>query len=291
MNIIKKSIFIGYLVVILMINQTSSALAEENSDDLFEGVNILKPESKINNEAPTLLDLEANEIQPNEIKVNDEYLHSKTLEINDEKESEFEIEFPSLIAPEEDKSLTIEAAIEQEEVFSDQIEITLDEIKPELTKFQKFKGFIKGESARDTMMIGMWSKHFGTRNKYRETHNLFAAQYRSIFVGTFANSHSHQVFVVGVARTVAKKRLWDHLVLDAGYKVGPMYGYRKGIPHVARFSILPLICLGVSYYDIGVDLNIFPTTALSFNTHVNLDLIRNIKTKISKSEPESEESL
>jgi hypothetical protein len=131
--------------------------------------------------------------------------------------------------------------------------------------------FLKGEKARSALYLGMWSEHIGTDKDYQEDNRLLALQHKGLYVGTFRNSHSDQTYIAGVARTVAKKTIGKNLELDAGYKVGPMYGYRRGVPAVGRLSALPFVTMGVSYKKLGVDFNYVPfTNVASINTRVNL---------------------
>ena len=132
-----------------------------------------------------------------------------------------------------------------------------------------FKDFLKGEKAHDAVLIGLWSSHLSSNTDYRTTHNLFGVQYNGYFAGTLANSYSHQIFIAGIARTVAQKKLGEHWLLEAGYKIGPMYGYRDDAPNIYGGSVLPLACFGISFRDVGVDLNLVPGNALSFNMRIN----------------------
>ncbi|MFO7886420.1 MAG: hypothetical protein R6U68_16515 [Desulfobacteraceae bacterium] len=160
--------------------------------------------------------------------------------------------------------------IGERSILSDKQYISIEQSESELTCFQRFKAFLKGKKARDSILAGMWSKHFNSSNDHRETHNLCGLQYNGFYAATFSNSHSHQVFSIGVSRTLTEKRTGTGFLLDAGYKIGPMYGYKKGVPRISRFSILPVFCIGISYFNVGVDLNIFPANAVSFNTHINI---------------------
>lgn len=125
-----------------------------------------------------------------------------------------------------------------------------------------------GIPARDAVLLGLWSKHFHSTDDYRTRHNLIGVQYQGYFLATFANSYSRQIYAVGVARTIWEKDLGHDWRLDAGYKVGPMYGYREGAPNLAGFSVLPVGCIGLTYHRIGIDLNLVPGNALSVNFRI-----------------------
>ncbi len=128
---------------------------------------------------------------------------------------------------------------------------------------------VKGEKARNALVLGMWSSHFSKRKDYRTRHDLVGIQYKGFFCATFANSHNHQVVAAGVSRTVAEKALGRNWLFEAGYKLGPMYGYREGVPRYHRFTVLPLLALGLSFRAVGADLNLVPGNAFSFNMRIN----------------------
>ncbi|HSV43088.1 MAG TPA: hypothetical protein VLJ10_00910 [Candidatus Bathyarchaeia archaeon] len=135
-------------------------------------------------------------------------------------------------------------------------------------RLERVGNFLKGEMAPNAVYLGMWSLHFSADSDYRTIHNLVGLQYKGYFLGTFANSHSHQVFVAGIARTIARKELGKDWAMEAGYKIGPMYGYRRGIPEYHRFSVLPAACFGISYRAVSVELILVPGNAVSFSTSI-----------------------
>lgn len=128
---------------------------------------------------------------------------------------------------------------------------------------------MKGRKARNAVVLGMWSSHFSKRKDYRTRHDLVGVQYKGFFCATFANSHNHQVVTAGVSRTIVEKALGRNWLLEAGYKLGPMYGYREGVPQYHRFTVLPLLALGLSFQAVGADLNLVPGNAFSFNMRIN----------------------
>ncbi len=138
-------------------------------------------------------------------------------------------------------------------------------------KRSRLRTFLKGKKSRNALYGGMWTTHMGTDKEYEENNRLLALQYQGIFLATFRNSHADQTVAAGVARTVAEKTFGENLEVDAGYKVGPMYGYKQGVPTVAGVSVLPFVTMGVSYKAFGVDLNYVPfTNVASLNTRINL---------------------
>lgn len=137
---------------------------------------------------------------------------------------------------------------------------------PQISKWDQFLRFMRGERPVDALFLGMWSHHLTKSFRYRQSHNLVALQYRGLYLATFVNSHSEQTFVVGIARTLySTKILRDKIRFDFGYKVGPMYGYRNRVPNIKGFSILPLLTGGITYKMVGVDVNAVPGNALTMN--------------------------
>jgi len=131
-----------------------------------------------------------------------------------------------------------------------------------------WRRFWIGDPARDAVLLGLWSKHFHSTDDYRTRHNLVGIQYQGYFLATFANSYSRQIYAAGAARTIFEKDLGRHWRLDAGYRIGPMYGYREGAPNLAGLSVLPVGCIGLTYHRIGIDLNLVPGNALSVNFRI-----------------------
>lgn len=164
------------------------------------------------------------------------------------------------------------APVSAEEIRMDQPYLKGEVI--ELKGFEKFKQFIKGEPAHDQLNFGMWSKHASSSKNYQENNNIIGGQYKGIWASRFVNSHNRDVIAIAIARTVKKKRLSEDLLFDVGYKVGPMFGYKEGAPNIDGFSILPFVCVGLSYKDFGLSLNFIPAAAVSVYTYVNLDMFR-----------------
>lgn len=156
-----------------------------------------------------------------------------------------------------------------ENVFSEKERINSNQSSTESSQPESLKKILKGEKSRNAILLGLWSSHFRSKPGYRKEHNLVGIQYNGYFAGTFANSHSDQVYTIGIARTVAKKKLGRHWLLEASYVLGPMYGYRERIPNIKRFSILPVASFNLSFHNIGIDLNLVPGNAISFNTRIN----------------------
>jgi hypothetical protein len=167
----------------------------------------------------------------------------------------------------------------------------LPQVQSPKGRLAKVKHFLKGEKARDAVYLGMWSEHFGTSKDYEENNRLAAIQYNGLYAGTFRNSHSDQTYMMGVARTLAKKSIGENLELDAGYKVGPMYGYKRGVPTIGGWSVLPFVTAGVSYKALGADVNYIPFTNVgSINTRVNLtDLMERHKQKQAASDAQPQQ--
>jgi hypothetical protein len=136
--------------------------------------------------------------------------------------------------------------------------------------FSKLGHFIMGKPAENMLPLGLWSHHILTHRHFRQDNNMIGLQYNGLFACTFANSYSQQTFAVGIARTLYEADFWGkNLRYTLGYKIGPMYGYvhDKGVPNIGGFSILPILVNGITLKFVGVDFNLVPGNALSFNLH------------------------
>jgi hypothetical protein len=262
-----KKILLGLLTALFCVGVPSECLSK-NKHDKFIGLENLQ--NNVQAEVSTgVIDNAEQEvtIDPNET------IFPPLFDENEPKVSDDEVPPPNS----EYKLSEIEQVIENEQMTKE-----FDIIKgavSEKDKLQPYKASnpvwetIKGRVDKNSVMLGMWSKHFSSHD-YRETHNLAALQYKGFVVGTFSNSHSDQVFLAGIARNVFRKQFGENTMFDMGYKLAPMYGYKKGVPNVGGFSVLPVLCLDTSYRNLGVTLNVFPSAAFSVNTYINLDVLK-----------------
>lgn len=114
--------------------------------------------------------------------------------------------------------------------------------------------FLLGDPASDSIYLGMWSYHaVDDDESYSSTHNLIGITYKSVFAGTFENSHDNRAWAVGFQRDVYRTAL-SELSVDMGYRLGMMYGYEK--LEIYDSGIFPLLQLysDISYKKIGAQI-------------------------------------
>ena len=109
----------------------------------------------------------------------------------------------------------------------------------EVSGWRKFADFVIGQSADDTIYLGMWSYHFiDNEDDYETTHNLLAFTYRGYFAGTFINSLSDRSWGAGVQRDMYRTEL-GMLSMEIGYRLGLLYGYDS--MQIANTGLFPLL--------------------------------------------------
>jgi len=112
--------------------------------------------------------------------------------------------------------------------------------------------FMLGESAKDSLYLGMWSFHVLSSNKgYRTNNDLVGFTYRGYYLGTFMNSHNDRSWSAGVQRDVYRNRLRE-ISVDAGFRTGILYGYESY--QIGSTRLFPLLQMyaDASYKKLGV---------------------------------------
>ena len=134
------------------------------------------------------------------------------------------------------------------EVSQDAAEID-DQNKPEK---RGWFDFMPGESAKNSLYLGMWSYHVLSGNKdYRTNNDLVGFTFRGYFLGTFMNSHDDRSWAGGVQRDLYRNRLRE-FGIDAGYRTGIIYGYESyQIGNTRLFPLLQMYA-DISYKRLGV---------------------------------------
>lgn len=136
---------------------------------------------------------------------------------------------------------------------------------------------IKGERARDSLHLGMWSLHLdgsgdisGT-GRNREHNHLIGIQYKGFNAGTFVNSHNDRTYTAGLSRDVYVHQISENLRFDAGYRVGLLYGYKDNLPSIKGVSAYAMPVFGLSWKRIGIDIGVVPVGILTLNLRIDLD--------------------
>jgi hypothetical protein len=154
----------------------------------------------------------------------------------------------------------------KDETLSDDEDTTVSQ---ETSTYAKVLHFLKGQAAPTSIPLGMWARHFGTTEHFRDTNNLIGLQYNGFFLGTFANSYSQQTIYGGISRVLYRKEFFFHqFQYSLGYRVGPLWGYRvrpSVVPNIDGFTFLPMLINTLNFHWIGADFNIVPGNSLSIN--------------------------
>lgn len=118
--------------------------------------------------------------------------------------------------------------------------------------WERFREFVVGQPAQDTIYLGMWSHHFiDNSDDYQTTHNLLAITYRGFYGGTFQNSLDDRTWGAGIQRDVYRTNL-DSISIEIGYRLGILYGYDS--MEVYDTGLFPLLQLysDLHYKNVGV---------------------------------------
>ena len=111
-------------------------------------------------------------------------------------------------------------------------------------------GALWGRPFSDHLYLGMWTLHFQPGDDQESVNNLLGLTYKGYFLGTFRNTHRDQVIAVGWHRALYKDK-WGVFDVEAGYRLGLMYGYTKFLPKLAP---LPQAVIDIDYNGFGVEL-------------------------------------
>ena len=107
-----------------------------------------------------------------------------------------------------------------------------------------------GRPFSNRLYLGMWTVHFQPGDDQENVNNLLGLTYNGYFVGTFRNTHRDQVVAAGWHRALYKDK-WGIFDVEAGYRLGLMYGYTKFLPKLAP---LPQAVIDIDYDGFGIEL-------------------------------------
>ena len=110
-----------------------------------------------------------------------------------------------------------------------------------------------GRPFRDHIYLGMWTVHFKSGEEQENTNNLVGLSWQGYYGGTFVNTHCDQVYSGGVQRSVFIDK-WGNLEVEAGYRLGMMYGYTKYLTlGGSRWFPLFQTLLDIDYKGFGIE--------------------------------------
>lgn len=120
---------------------------------------------------------------------------------------------------------------------------------------QGWAGHLWGRPFRDKLYLGMWTLHFEPGDDQETNNELLGVAYKGHYGGTFINTHGDRVWSGGWQRTLFQKKYGD-VEVEAGYRTGIMYGYKKYLQlGNSRFFPLFQTLLDIEYKNFGVELS------------------------------------
>jgi hypothetical protein len=152
--------------------------------------------------------------------------------------------------------------------------------KQETTKEKTDKSLwekIKGEKARDALLLGMWSIHADGTGEYfgdgrnNDQNHLAGIQYYGLTAGTFINSKDDRAYHAGLAREVYSHNYNENTRFDIGYKFGLLFGYGDDLINVAGISVFAGAYFGISWKRAGLDIGLIPAGIITANFRIDID--------------------
>lgn len=154
--------------------------------------------------------------------------------------------------------------IAPESVLSEELYKTEDAVAelPDLSlpysSFDEESGWVDqlwGRPFRDRLYLGMWTLHFKPSDDQENNNQLIGASYKGYYGGTFINTHGDRVWSAGWQRTLFQKK-YGEIEVEAGYRTGMMYGYKKYLKlGDTRFFPLLQVLLDIEYKNFGAELS------------------------------------
>jgi len=139
---------------------------------------------------------------------------------------------------------------------------------------------IKGEKARDALLLGMWSIHADGTGEYfgdgrnNDQGHLAGIQYYGLTAGTFINSFDDRAYYIGLAREVYSHNYSKNTRFDIGYKFGLLFGYGDDLINVAGISVFAGAYLGISWKRAGLDIGLIPAGIITANFRIDIDNLK-----------------
>ena len=120
--------------------------------------------------------------------------------------------------------------------------------------------FLKGSTPDNGLFLGMLTLHINPKSlNHDKWYNfLVGGIYNSIFAATFENSFNDRTYVLGIQRDLYKKKYSNNRQIDAGYRLGLVYGYDQRMSQLAgQLKILPLpeLYSDFKYKNVGIELS------------------------------------
>ncbi len=103
-----------------------------------------------------------------------------------------------------------------------------------------WKGFW-GVKDDNCIYLGMWTTHFlpGRNSRLNNINRLVGLNYEGIFAATFLNSHNNRTYTLGLQRVIYSQKFKYYTQIDAGYRIGAIWGYQKNSPIASLNHLIP----------------------------------------------------
>ena len=123
------------------------------------------------------------------------------------------------------------------------------------TEEQDWLNQLWGRPSQDKLYLGMWTLHFKSGKEQENNNELIGFTWGGYYGGTFINTHGDRVWSGGWQRTLYQKK-YGEIEVEAGYRAGMMYGYKKYLKMGnTRFFPLFQTLLDIGYKNVGVELS------------------------------------
>ncbi len=135
-----------------------------------------------------------------------------------------------------------------------------------------------GKPGKDALYLGMWSFHlsifFQADADENWQHNLIAAAYSGVIVGTFINSFHDRCYVAAIHRSVYRTGSKEGFSTDLGYNLGVVKGYDSRLVSIADdVKYLPFlqVTYDISWKMLGLQLS-YVGTVLTAGLHIEYEI-------------------
>lgn len=87
----------------------------------------------------------------------------------------------------------------------------------------------------------MWTWHLlpGSNRRLSNVNRLIGLNFKGVFAAAFLNSHKDQSYTLGLQRIVYSQKFERYWQVDAGYRFGLIWGYKRNSPIASAKTIIP----------------------------------------------------
>lgn len=87
----------------------------------------------------------------------------------------------------------------------------------------------------------MWTWHLlpGSNDRLSNVNRLIGLNFKGVFAAAFLNSHKDQSYTLGLQRIVYSQKFERYFQVDAGYRFGLIWGYKRNSPIASAKTFIP----------------------------------------------------